>query len=182
MNDAVLDSIVRLVDALAWPVVAVIVVFMARKPLARLIPLIERVRYKDVEVNFRQLMEETTSKADAVSSLLDVPPIDERIQDLASVYPRGAIIESWLLVERSVADLAEAQDLPVSASRRRSPRQLVSALEKAGILEEVVGKLVMDIYAIRNGVAHTSDFSPSREDAQEYIRTSARIITLLQER
>ena len=54
MNDALLDSIVRLVDALAWPVVAVIVVFMARTPLARLTPLIERVRYKDVEVNFRQ--------------------------------------------------------------------------------------------------------------------------------
>ena len=182
MNDALLDSIVRLVDALAWPVVAVIVVFMVRKPLARLLPLIERVRYKDVEVNFRQLIEETTSKADAVSSLLDVPPIDERIQDLARVYPRGAIIESWLLVERAVADLAEARDVSVPASRRRSPRQVVGALEKAGTLDEELAKLVMDIYAIRNGVAHTADFSPSRDDAQEYIRTSARIITLLQDR
>ena len=182
MNDALLDSIVRLVDALAWPVVAIIVVFMIRKPLARLIPLIERVRYKDVEVNFRQLIEETTSKVDAVSSLLDVPPIDERIQDLAKVYPRGAIIESWLLVEKAVSELADARDISASASRRRSPRQVVGALEKTGILDEDLAKLVMDIYAIRNGVAHTSDFSPSRDDAQEYIRTSARVITLLQDR
>ena len=182
MNAALLDSIVGLVDALAWPVVAVIVVFMVRKPLARLIPLIERVRYKDVEVNFRQLIEETTSKADAISSLLDVPPIDERIQDLARVYPRGAIIESWILVERAIVELAEAREVSTSASRRRSPRQIVAALEKAGILDKDLARLVMDIYTIRNGVAHTPDFSPSRCDAHEYTRTSARIITLLQDR
>lgn len=180
MDDALIDSIVRLVDALAWPVVAVIVAFMVRKPLASLITLIERVRYKDVEVNFRQLMEEATSKADAVSPLLDVPPIDERIQDLATVYPRGAIIESWLQVERAVADLAEARDLSVSAARQSSPRQLVGALQKAGILDENLAKLVTDLQAIRNGVVHAIDFSPSRNDAQEYTMTSARVITLLQ--
>ncbi len=61
MNTALLDSIVGLVDALAWPVVAVIVVFMLRKPLGHLIPLIEKIRFKDMEVYFRQLIEQTTS-------------------------------------------------------------------------------------------------------------------------
>ena len=62
-------------------------------------------------------------------------------------------MDSRLLVERAVAELAEASDIFVPASRRGSPRQLVGALEKAGILDEDIAKLVMDIYAIQNGVA-----------------------------
>ena len=182
MNTALLDSIVGLVDALAWPVVAVIVVFMLRKPLAHLIPLIEKIRFKDMEVYFRQLIEQTTSQTDAVSPSLDTPPIDERIQDLARVYPRGAIIESWILIERAVIDLAAVRQISIPPSRQKSPRQVVAALEKAGILDEDLAKIVKDLNVIRNGVAHTPDLSPSRGDAQEYIRTAARVIALLQER
>ena len=182
MNTALLDSIVSLVDALAWPVVAVIVVFMLRKPLGHLIPLIEKIRFKDMEVYFRQLIEQTTSQVDAVSPSLDTPPIDERIQDLARVYPRGAIIESWILIERAVVDLVEARQSPVPRSRQKSTRQVVAMLEKAGILDEDLAKIVKDLNVIRNGVVHTQDLSPSSGDAQEYISTAARVIALLKER
>ena len=182
MNTALLDSIVGLVDALAWPVVAVVVVFMLRKPLANLIPLVEKIRFRDMEVYFRQLIEETTSQADAVSPSLDPPPIDERIQDLAKVYPRGAIIESWILIERAVVDLAEVRQTSVPPSRRKSTRQVVAALEKAGLLGEDLAKIVIDLNVIRNGVAHTQDLSPSRAEAQEYAKTAARVIALLQDR
>ena len=182
MNTSLFDSIVGLVDALAWPIVAVIVVLMLRKPLAHLIPLIEKIRFKDVEVYFRHLIEQTTSQVAAVSPSLDAPPIDEGIQDLARVYPRGAIIESWILIEGVVVDLAEDRQISIPSSRQKSPRQVVAALEKAGILDKDLAKVIKDLNVIRNGVVHTQDLSPSRSDAQEYIRTAARVIALLEER
>ena len=169
----ILDSLVPLVDALAWPLVALTLALIFRKPLGALIPLIERIRFPGGEVRLRERLEETRSQAE-----LSLPPqdpllIDERIEDVAETYPRGAMIETWLLIERELIDLAENRNVHLSQSQRRSARQVARTLVAADILDDSVAAIVDDLQAIRNSVAHSIAISPSGDDAREYATTAA---------
>ena len=48
-----MDAFAKLVDALAWPIVAVVLFILLRPQLANLVGLIETVKYKGAEVAFR---------------------------------------------------------------------------------------------------------------------------------
>ena len=53
MDTAYIEFILGFANALAWPVLILILVFILRKPILSLIPLIEKIKVKDVvEVNF----------------------------------------------------------------------------------------------------------------------------------
>ncbi|MYB77229.1 MAG: hypothetical protein F4X83_09065 [Chloroflexi bacterium] len=153
-----------------------------RKPIVGLIPLIERIKFPGGEVNLRRQLEETSSQAERSLPSQDPPSIDERIQDIAESYPRGAMIESWLLIERELIDVAEGLDVPISPSQRRSPRQVAQALAKAGILDESLVKIVSDLQSIRNSVVHSISISPSRDDAREFATTATRVVAAIREK
>ena len=178
----ILDSLVPLVDALAWPLVALALALIFRKPLVALIPLIERIKFPGGEVNLRKRLEETRSQAERTLPFQEPPSIDERIQDIAETYPRGAVIESWLLIERELTDMAESLGAPMSPPRRRSPGQVAQELVAAGLLDDSVLRIVNDLRTIRNSVVHSNRISPSRDDAREYATMAARVVAAIRER
>ena len=179
MITTILDSLVLFIDVLAWPLVVLALALIFRKSLVALIPLIERIKFPGGEVNLRERLEETRSQAERSLPFQGPPSIDERIQDIAETYPRGAVIESWLLIERELTDLAEGLDVPISPSQRMSPRQVARALVTAGILDDSLGRIVNDLQTIRNSVVHSTGVSPSRDDAREYATTAARVVTAI---
>ena len=178
----ILDSLVPLVDALAWPLVALALALIFRKPLVALIPLIERIKFPGGELNLRKRLEETRFQAERTLPFEKPPSIDERIQDIAETYPRGAVIESWLLVERELNDVAEGLGVPISPSQRRSPRQVAHALVAAGILDDSLERIVNNLQTMRNSVVHSIGVSPSRDDAREYASMAARVVAAIREK
>ena len=49
----VLTFIATLIDSLVWPIIIIVFVVLLRKPLSDLIPFLERLRYKDFELQFK---------------------------------------------------------------------------------------------------------------------------------
>ena len=49
-----MEHVVTLFDILAWPITLIVIVFVGigRKQIQALIAMIQRVKYKDVEINF----------------------------------------------------------------------------------------------------------------------------------
>lgn len=47
-----LTFVAAVIDSLAWPATLLASLFLLRKPLARVLPMLRRVRYKDVDVEF----------------------------------------------------------------------------------------------------------------------------------
>ena len=176
------DSIVPLVDVLAWPLVALALALLFRKPLAALIPFIERIKFPGGEVRLRERLEKTRSQVELSLPLQDPPLIDERIQDVSETYPRGAMIESWLLIERELMDLAENHSVRMSPSQRRTPRRVAQALVAARVLDESLAAIVSDLQAIRNSVVHSINISPSSTDAREYATTAVRVVAAIREK
>jgi hypothetical protein len=168
----VLAFIASLVSSLAWPVAVVLIVFMFRHSLARLIPGLQRLKYKDVELEFgRQVAEAKQELGTPAAPALPAPSAGKRLspaatspalyfRSLADVSPRAAILEAWLGFE--LAANQASQKLELGGSRPLQMRELFETLKDRGLLTESEVDALIRLRALRNQVVHgpEPDLSP----------------------
>ena len=65
-----LTFIAEVIKAIAWPVTAITIFLILRRPLLNLFPLIQRMRFKDVEVDFSRQVQ-----ALAIEARRQLPPL-----------------------------------------------------------------------------------------------------------
>src|SRR5215207_8632055 len=92
-----------LVKALAWPLTVLGIFLVLRRPLTGLVPLLARLKFKDLELDFGRRLAEASAEA---ATLPGIPPAaalpagsDEVLLRLATDAPRAAILEAWLRLE-----------------------------------------------------------------------------------
>ena len=69
-----LTFISNLIDSLAWPVALVIALLAFRKPLTSVIPMLKRLRYKELEVELIDPEEVGESEVSTIASFLQRSP------------------------------------------------------------------------------------------------------------
>src|SRR6266481_4354616 len=91
----------RIVEALAWPGVAVYALWLLQQPLTQLLGRVRRLKWKDAEADFAELL--TEAKRDAEKANLPQPEIKrltaaqppedpiERLHAIASISPKAAV-------------------------------------------------------------------------------------------
>jgi hypothetical protein len=173
-----LTFIVEIAKALGWPGAFVVALLVLRKPLKGLIPLLTKLKYKDIELEFGKGMELAKEEAAALpqpeNRKLEQDLLPEKIMRLAAVAPRAGVLESWRMVEAELAALG-----------RRLPSTLQKAVSAAGPLHirtnDVLRQLEHEQQAdprlvsvlrhlkhLRNEAAHAPEFTLSEEAALEY--------------
>ena len=163
------DLIVSLLNAVAWPLVAIVALCMLRVPLSKLILLIEKVRYNGLQVEFRPFIQELTEKTKSLDTV-DRDLIPKMLDFDAD--PRITILASWASVERAIAELAEARHV----SRRASTRRQVELLRRADVISDPLASILQDMGAVRNLVAHGQDVRAEDLDqrtVQVYVEAAA---------
>ena len=164
----------ELIKALAWPVTVLLIFAVLRSPLLRLIPLLERLKYRELEVDFGRRLEEVASAAavlgaDAVIGAARVTPSSDLLRLLES-SPRAAILEAWIRLEAAAMAAARRQHVDIPSTLLRSPHQLIQTLEETGIIDAGQAVVFHDLRGLRNSAAHATTFVPSPSAAQEYLR------------
>lgn len=175
-----LTFIVELVKALAWPLTVLIILFVLRRPIEKLLSLVQRLRYGGIELDFGlqvhelalQLTRELPSApgASAVSSQTRA-----HLDRLAEQSPRAVVLEGWLLLEEAAMQAGKRRDLKLTSKEMRSPILLGQALEEAGIFDEEKLEIFHRLRNLRNAAAHASEFSFSPESAREYADLAIRL-------
>jgi len=131
----------NLVESLAWPIGLIFIVWMLRGYLCRLLPFIERLKYKDFEVEFSRSVRELAEKSQTIAE--PVPPQEEgalgklevqRLYELAEVSPRVAIIEAWLQVENAAAEVIQRRGLTSFRRTPIGPLAITNHLRKSEVL------------------------------------------------
>jgi len=176
----ILTFLAQIAAALGWPVAIIIIVLILRRPIASLIPLLQRLKYKDLELEFGRRIEEIKAEvaeelphASEVKALPPAPDIS--IVQLARVSPRAAVLESWLSVEDTVVRLARKEVLPEAEEYHRLlPQRAIALLERSGKLKNVI-PILKDLRGLRNQAAHAPDFALSTESAVEYATLTERV-------
>lgn len=171
------ENIISLIDVVIWPFISLVFVLILRKPIKSLLPLLRNLKYKDLQVEFSEAIDQI--KEDAEGAGLTIENIvneSNEILKLAKISPNSVIIESWkdleIAARRKVEQLA-----PKEKNYRNHLQRPISFLEYKGAIVPTTSKTIRDMQILRNKVTHTNEELVSTEDALEYSSLSKSIAT-----
>ena len=175
-----LDFMVSLTDSLAWPAAAIVALLILEPYLKELISLIETIRFKGLELNLNQSVDNT---ADKVASLetVDESIAEDPLPEVLDPDPRMAIIKSWASVETAVEDLASANKQVLGRVERISTRRRVEKLRRSGLIDDSLAAVLRDMGSVRNVVAHGGDISLHDATVREYARAASRLASIVEQ-
>ncbi|WP_255991629.1 hypothetical protein [Chitinolyticbacter albus] len=179
-----LTFIAELVKALAWPSCIVIAVLLFRQPLYDLIPLLKKLKYKELELEFaREVFELQREVAESIpsepTSMVASPSDSDRYFKLAALSPRAAILEVWLAVETaSVRALSSLYSVPPLDGMRSAP-DLGSSLKNSNLIDESQFNIFQRLRGLRNKAAHAEELALSEEDARHYVDLAMKLVAHL---
>lgn len=178
------DSIVKILDSLKWPLtVVILVVFFVlafRKEVAEVITRLFRIKYKGFEAEFNKNMKRiekgiarVSRKIDLVRNLDPNEPEDfesteEFFRSLLDISPRAAIITSWHLIQMAFLDAAIAKKIHIFD--RKSVSLSVQELVHTMNLPEDLVAFYLEMKKIRDEVETSNDSMISRDVSVRYVR------------
>lgn len=174
-----MDYLVRIIEALAWPGVALIALFVLRGPIADLIPMLQRLKYKDLELEFERDLDKLREEARDARSKTTLPPSDESVvadldyylQQVRESSPRNAVIEAWLGLESSAVSTATHFKLMPEQARVTASSAL-KALVTAGVLSDNDMRIINELRLLRNKAVHELSASISEYEAAKFLEIS----------
>lgn len=163
------DSVARLLDAVAWPAAVLLVVWWLREPLGELIRGLRRLQYREFGAEFGRKIQELESKADEA----ELPGGVEEAgpERLAAISPRAAVTEAWRQVEVALRQLAQERGF----RERQSPRSIARTLADEGVISPSTMGLLDELRTLRNEAVHAEDVDLSPTDALEYSDLAERV-------
>lgn len=177
-----LTFIANVTASLAWPSAAVTLVLVLRKPLRSLLPLLQRLKYRELELEFGKRVEEVREEVarelpgEAVMALHPVE--SSALARLAEVSPRSVVLEAWREVE--LATLAAARAVGGESFRNKTlTYHAIRILEQKESLDRNVVSLIRDLRGLRNEAAHAPEFALSKELALEYAASASAVARYL---
>jgi hypothetical protein len=181
-----LEFVAAIVSATAWPAVLIVAIILLRKPLSGLIPLLRHVKYKELELEFAQEVQELREEAEAALRPLVAPPFratpeEDSLLQLAAVSPRAAVVEAWRLVESSARQAIEARGVPVEGGRSLVGPQLTRTLGLAEVLDDPTRSLMDRLRMLRNQAVHAEDFLVDEASAREYLQLALALVRRIDE-
>jgi len=179
-----LSFIAAMVAALAWPLTVLGIFAVLRRPLLDLMPLLARLKYKDLELDFGRRLAEASAEAAALPAPRSRPALpadDDALIALAGTAPRAAILEAWLRVEAAALAAARRRGTPEPVSSLRAPTRLIEALEELRVIDARQAAVFHELRSLRNSAAHALGFEPTPEAARDYVRLAARLAQSLEE-
>ncbi|MBC8649294.1 hypothetical protein GYM54_03060 [Pseudomonas sp. MTM4] len=166
------------IKSLAWPAVAIFLVLMLKKPITELIPLLRKLKYKELEIEFSEAVAEL--KAEAGTSILDVgnPTTSQaqpqnRLLQLVNFSTRAAIMEAWLEVETAATAVASSfWNQPPSDTFRNYPK-LGDYLLQCKVIDTKQLETFNKLKQLRNKAAHAEELNLSESDAISYVELAS---------
>jgi hypothetical protein len=153
--------IVRLVEALAWPTVVLVVFWTLRGQVGALVGRIRRLKWKDAEAAFSEELDKAEEK-------VPPPPPTEKPSDMeeqratAQLPPAYIVQQAWLRVEHALG--AASDQLGLSPTARLNYAKRLQRLN----LSPEEADLLRQLRALRNQAVHSQQPDITVTDALRY--------------
>jgi hypothetical protein len=174
--------VAEMTKALGWPCAALAIVLVFKRPLLELLSLVQKVKYKDVEVELAkkeisEARELTTSKGNEKYDVLPFIEL-EHFKQLADISPRAAITEAWSRLETVVYQAARAAGMEARPSAV-SFSSVLAALKASGVIDANAFRIIEKMRAIRNKAVHIQTEGLSTSDAIDYVLSMKHVESVL---
>ena len=147
-----LEFVSKAIDSLAWPAVAICVLFMFRQSLRTLLGRLLHIKGGGLEAEFEKVVERVLQEAETIkepaTTTADPNSREWQLKQLAETAPKAAILEAWREIEEAAAEACPANE------RFRTPTGVMRVARENRLLDENDLKRLEDIRVLRNRVAH----------------------------
>ena len=179
--------ITNILNAIAWPVSIFFVAFILRKPLSKLLLLLQKIKYKDLEFTFNEKVGKLSNVKKLSPELVKIetePSKEEKILKLAEKSPKEAILKSWLDLETTaknvIIDKAKKYDKEIPENELITPFGINKHLKEERFFDDNQSDIFIGLRALRNDVIHNPDFIISPTATSEYINLSNTLTSYLE--
>jgi len=175
-----MDAWVHILDVVIWPITIILVVALLRAPLSKLVPTLKRLKYKDLELEFEReankiLAEIERDLPEPERSPGGVAEADSDVRfSLVASEGIDLVLRSWRELEAVIRELVGH-----NTYERISAGTLVKKLANSGKTNEETIRVILDLAALRNRVAHAESEVISNEMASAYAKSVRRVIAAL---
>lgn len=184
-----LTFVSKLIDSLAWPVVALVLGLVFRKKVLALIPAIRKFKAGPLEAEFELAVKEVRASA-AEASTQQEPAANgnaegKRVEGTKEIVatllnarhdPTGIILEGWGKVDGELFRLG--RQLGQFVEPLTGTTKVYEAVLSSDVLPEETRRLVRELRDLRNKVAHVV-VVPTSDAAQDYILAVERVVELI---
>jgi hypothetical protein len=181
-----LTFMAQLIGALAWPVTAIVCVLLLRGFVTALVPLLRKLKYSDLELQFGREVAELKGAADAVSLPGEKATSEQRNADtwqelvrLAAARPRSAIRGAWQEVEGALKRTATGHGLQAAPGAWSMPMVLGALLLNAGVVTEAHYDLLSRLRRLATEAERAPVDSISSESAADFVGLALRFAASL---
>jgi hypothetical protein len=167
------SELIRAVATLAWPIFALIAVFLFRDQLGRILATagpLRRAKAGPLEMEWeRQLAEaEVDIEAVGVPRPTVAPELVEDLAPVAQASPTAAIMEAYARVEAELREMLKGKGLSELEMRAGGAR-LARVAARYGLVSEETVRAIEGIGVMRNLAAHGQPRAISSEQALDYL-------------
>lgn len=157
---------VRLVEALAWPAVAVFVFWNIRDQIAALINRLRGIKWKGAEATFGEELDKVEGKLAPSPRIASAAMEVDRITAEAQLPPAYLVQQYWLRLEQGILRAAEKRGLlpPGRDSLGPLTKRILHNLE----LSDEDAKIIDDLRMLRNVATHSMEPNITMTDALRY--------------
>ena len=179
----ILTFISKIADSFAWPIVTLIGILLLRKPILGFLPFVQKLKYKEFEVEFGKRVEEVTAEVERELPTTDTQPGFAQLESnpifkLAEVSPRSAVLEAWRSVEIASLNAAKKIFGPKYQNRSMTYRALREFEKNEKIDRNILG-LIRDLRGLRNEAAHAPEFALNMKSALDYANAAQSVVKYL---
>ncbi|WP_415755722.1 hypothetical protein [Pseudomonas leptonychotis] len=173
-----LTFISKAIESVAWPAAVVLLALMLKKPIADVIPLLRKLKYKELELEFSREVAELKADATITTPTKENQTTTEtasenRLLQLVNFSTRAAVMEAWLEVESAATAVASLfWDAPPNEAVRNYPK-LGEYLFQCKVINQKQLETFNKLKQLRNKAAHAEDLNLSENDARAYIELAS---------
>lgn len=169
----------EIVKALAWPAAVILLVLFLRKPIVDLVPLMKKLKYKELELEFSKEMQDLKSEAvEASPKTTEKGPVKfepSKAFDLVLYSTRAAIIEAWIELEAAAVEIASSFWNQGPSDVFRNDPKLGEYLHQCKVLDDKQLTIYKKLRQLRNKSAHTEELNLSENDARAYVEMASNL-------
>jgi hypothetical protein len=183
-----IEFVIRLVDALAWPVVVLVAVVLLRRPVSELLTRHPpaSLRAGPLELTWSHVVAETSqqaAKVERTSAELDSTRPGRVAEELAPAVekaPLTAIREAYATLERTLREVVG----PVEGvdTYRLGPVSLAKLGASRGVIDQEIVRTVEGLMIMHNMAIHNRGPAITPDRAREYVSLADITISALTQR
>jgi uncharacterized protein YutE (UPF0331/DUF86 family) len=177
-----LQFIASIVGSLAWPVTIVAAVFLLRRELRRMLPRLTKLKYGEIELEFRKKLDEAEEVVAELPEPTSLPQAEQAEKQLQSEQfsNNSGVFVAWLVVESAILNLARSAKLLETNMTARRAAEVLLGRE---LIDEHTYQAIRDLSELRNIAVHPQGGRMiSSEELDRFTRIAEKVAAILEDR